>query len=155
MSHSIGELHASWHLVRSSFMSFNNGCNFLNKSVAHFLLGPFWLLLLGYFLISFCLCTGKLLIFECRSCIQEHCCPLLLIKVYLWVPFDFFSAFNRIAWTQKFCLFSSLYFFSLSGLTARMFIVLDLVVIIIFLLTLIGLLLKFYWLLEGCTIGLC
>lgn len=69
-------------------MSFSNRHNFLNKSLAHLLLGLFWLLLLLYFLISFYLCTEKLLIFESQSCIQEHFCSL--INKSLWMSFDFF-----------------------------------------------------------------
>ena len=53
-------------------MSLSNRHNFLNKSLAHLLLGLFWLLLPIYFLISFYLCTEKLLILESQSCIQEH-----------------------------------------------------------------------------------
>ena len=132
-------------------MSFNNGCNFLNKCLAHLLVGSFWLLLLLYFLISFYLCTGKLLIFESWSCIQEHYCPLLLIEVYERLLIFFFI--QSCCLNTKFLplLFFFILFFSLSCLIVRtsgtIHIVLDLTVIVLFLLTLIGLLLKFYCLL--------
>lgn len=76
-------------------MSFSNRHNFLNKSLAHLLLGLFWLLLLLYFLISFYLCTEKLLILESQSCIQEHFCSL--INKSLWMSLIFF-------YIQLYCL---------------------------------------------------
>ena len=132
-------------------MSFNNRHNFLNKSLAHLLLGLFWLLLLLYFLISFYLCTEKLLIFESQSCIQEHFCSL--INKSLWMSFDFFLHSIILPEHKVFAAFI-IFFYTFSPLSCLIVrtpsitcIPLDLTFIIISLFTLIRLLLKFYYLL--------
>lgn len=118
LSHLISELTASWQFLRS-FSWPSIMVAIFSIKVSSFASGYYccyycWLLLLLYFLIvftimfliSFHLCLGRYSFLHPTKFQSSLINKILFLNVF-W----FFSTFNYIAWTQKFCLFYSFYAF--------------------------------------------